>query len=57
MEWYISGFCREQNQTRTVMVEEDEGDWDVGCTFTRCAHSESCTICQKIKALQKENGV
>lgn len=57
MEWYISGFCRAQNQTRTVMVEEDDGDWDVGCDFIRCAHCESCTVCQQIKALQKEYGV
>lgn len=57
MEWYISGFCRTQNQTRTVMVEEDDGDWDVGCDFIRCAHCESCTVCQQIKALQKEYGV
>lgn len=56
MEWYISGFCRAQNQTRTVMVEEDDGDWDVGCDFICCAHCESCTICQQIKALQEEHG-
>ena len=55
MEWYISGFCRQQNGTRTVMVEEDGGDWDIGCDFIRCAHCESCTICQKIKQLQKEH--
>ena len=56
MEWYISGFCREQNQTRTVMVEEDEGSWDIGCTFIRCAHCEGCTICRQIRQLQKEYG-
>ena len=54
MEWYISGFCRQQNQTRTVMVEEDGDDWDVGCTFLRCAHRESCQVCRQIKTLQQE---
>lgn len=56
MEWYISGFCRQQNGTRTVMVEEDGGDWDVGCDFIRCAHCESCKIAQDIKNIQKEHG-
>ena len=56
MEWYISGFCRAQNQTRTVMVEEDGGDWDIGCDFIRCAHCESCKISLDIKTLQKEHG-
>jgi len=54
MEWYISGFCRQQNGTRVVMVEEDEGDWDIGCDFIRCAHCESCKIALDIKNIQKE---
>ena len=55
MEWYISGFCRALNQTRTVMVEQDDGQWDVGCDFIACAHCESCTICRDIKKLQEEH--
>lgn len=55
MERYLSGFCRTQNAARTVLAEEDEGAWDVGCDFPCCAHCDSCTIAKELKQLQEEH--
>ena len=56
MEWYISGYCRAMDQARTVMVEEEDGQWDIGCDYIRCAHCDSCSACRQIKQLQEEYG-
>lgn len=49
-EEFISGFCKRQNQTRTVFCEfevSDDGSrrllsWD--CDFGKCEHSSNCTL-------------
>ena len=54
MEWILSGYCRTQDQARSVFLEEDEGDWDWGCDFPGCAFSESCTIAKQLRQIQEE---
>ena len=54
MEWILNGYCRTQDQARSVFLEEDEGDWDCGCDFPGCAFSESCTIAKEMRQIQEE---
>jgi len=44
MEEVISGYCRAQDQSRTVMAEYDDGEWDISCGFPECAYAKDCPI-------------
>ena len=54
MEWILSGYCRAQDQARSVFLEQDGEDWDWGCDFPGCAFSESCTIAKQIRQTREE---
>lgn len=54
MEWLFSGYCRTQDQARTVFLEKDGTNWDWGCDFPGCAFSENCTIAKQIRQTQEE---
>lgn len=54
MEWILNGYCRAQDQARSVFLEKDGEDWDCGCDFPGCAFSESCTVAREIKAIKEE---
>ncbi len=52
-EEFISGFCKRQNQTRTVLCEFEivgEGSRKLvesDCDYGRCEHSRSCRLMQE----------
>lgn len=54
MEWIISGYCRKQDQARTVLLELDEGEWYWDCEYPRCPHSVNCPIGPQIEEKKKE---
>lgn len=51
MEYYFSGMCRSKNAPRLVMVEEDNGEWDIGCDVLTCENAAGCPTGQQIRAL------
>lgn len=53
MEWIISGYCRAQDQARTVMPEREDGVWEFGCDFPGCAYAGGCPIGKQLKQLQE----
>lgn len=54
MEWIISGYCRVQDQARTVMAEKDGNDWDFGCDFPSCAYAHDCPIGKQLHEKMEE---
>ena len=54
LEKMISGYCRSQDQARTILVELYNGQWDWNCDYPHCAHSITCPIALELKALQEE---
>ncbi len=56
MEEFISGFCRDCNQGRTVTCEYEEKDGkkellSVDCMYETCVHTSSCLVARQIKEL------
>jgi len=54
MEQLISGYCRHLDQARTVMVEEEDGQWQQDCEYPHCGFSGNCTIGARICQLEQE---
>ncbi len=54
MEWIISGYCRKQDQARTVLLELEDGEWYWDCDFPHCPHSVNCPIGPQIEEKKKE---
>lgn len=52
MEWIVSGYCRTQDQARTVLLEREDGQWECDCDFPGCAFAESCPIGRQLKEIQ-----
>ena len=55
MEEIVSGYCRAQDQSRTVMAEYDEGAWDISCDYPDCAYAQDCPIGKQISDLIRTN--
>ena len=53
-EKIFTGYCRCLDQARTVMVEEENGQWEQDCRYPHCDFSGSCTIAAQIKRLMQE---
>ena len=54
MEWIISGYCRTQDQARTVMLEYEDGQWDCACDFPHCTYADNCPIGKQLKQIMEE---
>ena len=55
MELFLSGYCRQVNDTRTVCVEiEDGGPAEADCCYPDCRFAADCTVAQAI--WKAENG-
>lgn len=52
MEWIVSGYCRAQDQARTVLLEHEDGQWDCDCDFPDCAFADVCTVGKQLKQIQ-----
>ena len=53
MEEFFSGYCRQLDNSRTVMVEEGEPD----CLYETCPHKASCDIAKKIAEIKETHGM
>ena len=45
MEQFYSGYCRQLDNSRTVLVEDGEAD----CLYPDCPYSTNCPIAQDIE--------
>ena len=52
MEWIVSGYCRAQDQARTVLLECEDSQWDCDCDFPGCAFADVCTIGKQLRQIQ-----
>ncbi len=50
MEEFFSGYCRQLDNSRTVMVEDGEPD----CLYPDCPYVSGCPIAEKIAQAAKE---
>lgn len=54
MEWIISGYCRGQDQARSILLELDAGQWYYDCDYPNCAYAEDCPVAGEIRQKQEE---
>ena len=52
-EYCFTGYCRQIDQSRMVMVEIYDGEVEVDCCYFTCQYAPNCTIAQQIKALDQ----
>lgn len=48
-EWIVSGYCRTQDQARTVMAEYYNSQWDFACDFPDCAYAKDCPVAAELR--------
>ena len=54
-EYFLTGYCRTTDQSRTVAVEVEDGTLsEVDCCYENCIHTPNCTIAKEIAALLEE---
>ena len=54
MEWIVSGYCRSQDQARTVLLERDGTQWDCDCDYPDCAYAPSCPVAAELHRKQED---
>jgi len=54
MEWIISGYCRGQDQARSILLEQDGGQWYCDCDYPDCPYAAGCPIGSEIHEKQQE---
>ena len=57
LEEFISGYCRERDGSRTVLLEGVAGDYTADCSYGSCPHEPTCPIAQRILQMMEEYSV
>ncbi len=53
-EYFLSGYCRVNDQSRTVSAEFADGKLTfTDCNYPDCPYTDRCTVAEGIKALEK----
>ncbi len=55
LEEFISGYCRERDSSRTVLLEGTEGSYSADCSYGSCPYEPTCPIAQRILELLGES--
>ena len=56
-EYFISGYCRATDQSRTICAEFADGKLiGVDCNYPDCPYTDRCTIAWQIKEAKKKEG-
>ena len=55
MEYFLSGCCRCQDQSRRVLLEIDAGEIDVACNFGACPYEAECQLAAAIREKVEES--
>ena len=54
-EFFISGYCRAYDQSRTVCAEFEDGKLNgTDCSYPDCPYTDSCTIAGQIRETEKK---
>jgi len=54
-EYFLTGYCRTTDQSRTVAIEIEDGTLtEVDCCYANCIHTPNCSIAREIAALLQE---
>ena len=54
-ETFISGYCRQLDNSRMVEVITEDGELtEVDCSYESCPYVPNCTIAQRIRELLNE---
>lgn len=54
-EKFISGYCRQIDQSRMVAVELEDGKLtDVDCCYGGCIYEPNCTVAKQIQELTEK---
>ena len=53
MEWIISGYCRNLDQARSVLLERDDA-WYCDCDYPDCAYAADCPVGKEIDEKKQE---
>ena len=49
-EFFLSGYCRQQDQSRMVTLETEDGQLsDVDCGYGACPYEHECTVAAAIR--------
>ena len=49
-EYFLSGYCRQQDQSRMVTLETEDGRLsDVDCCYGACPYEHECTVAAAIR--------
>lgn len=56
-EVFLSGYCRELDGSRTVLLEAEAGKFTADCSYGGCPYENSCPIAERIEEIRKENPV
>ena len=49
-EVFFSGYCRQIDQSRRVLVEQLDGQIEVDCGYFTCPYAPNYTVAQQIKS-------
>ena len=48
-EFFVSGYCRAMDHSRTVTVEEENGQWYADCGWGNCPYEGNCLIAAELR--------
>lgn len=48
-EYCFSGYCRAQDQARTVLLEWTGSAWEADCDFPDCPFAAACPVAAKME--------
>ena len=57
LEEFISGYCRERDGSRTVLLEGAPGEHTADCSYGSCPYEMSCPIAQRISQINADAAV
>ena len=54
-EFFISGYCRACDQSRTVCAEFEDGKLTFAdCNYPDCPYTDRCTIAEQVRDYEKK---
>ena len=53
-EAFFSGYCRCQDQSRTVTGEIENGRFFADCSYGSCPYESSCQIAENLRKMEQE---
>ena len=55
MEYFLSGYCRNIDASRRVLLETDEAGFEADCNYGCCPYESECMITAAIREKLEES--